>query len=338
MSPDADGNTLPRMDRLPQTVDPQSRTWLELGEVQRLLLDQFPGVALGLDTAGRIRWLNPAATERLGYGREELSGRDLVGSLVSREELELRAAQLSTELGERVPADANVLGIRLQQGTASDAHDWVLRHKDGSPHPTRLEVGALRDHAGQVTGLIAVETMRGVGEENLRLAHHDSLTGLPTRAVLPDRAEQALQRAARQKSVVAFMLVELVGFDALCEEHGHSVGDDVMRATASRMHFELRKTDTAVRLDRGQFAAMLVDLHHADEAKLVAGKIQKALSAPVNVGVARLPLAARVGVAWFPAHGDQLLPLLEAADGALKALDPTLGGVALAALPQVERP
>jgi diguanylate cyclase (GGDEF)-like protein/PAS domain S-box-containing protein len=334
----ADRHTLVRMDRLPPSIDPQSHTWLELGEVQRLLLDSFPGVVLGLDPDGRIRWVNPAATERLGYGREELAGRDLIGSLIAREELELRAAQLTRELGERVPADAGVLSIRLQQGTASDEHDWVLRHKDGSPHPTRLEIGALRDHAGQVTGLLAVEAKRGADEDTLKLAHHDSLTGLPTRGVLPDRAEMALQRAARQKSVVALMLVEIAGFDALCEEHGHSVGDDILRATASRLHFELRKTDTAVRLDRGQFVAMLVDLHHADEAKLVAGKIQRALSAPANVGVARIPLSARVGVAWFPSHGDQLLPLLQAAEAALLTVGESLGGVALAPLPMVERP
>ena len=149
-----DRHTLNRMDRLPPSIDPQSHTWLELGEVQRLLLDSYPGVVLGLDTDGRIRWINPAATERLGYGREELSGRELAGSLIAREEIELRAAQLSKELGERVTADAGVLSLRLRQGATPDQHDWVMRHKDGSPHPTRLEIGALRDHAGKVTGLI----------------------------------------------------------------------------------------------------------------------------------------------------------------------------------------
>ncbi|HSI46935.1 MAG TPA: diguanylate cyclase [Ideonella sp.] len=320
------------MDRRPPSFDPQSRTWLELGEVQRLLLDSYPGLVLGLDLDGRIRWLNPAGAERLGRGREELSGRELAGNLMALEELEVRAAQLSRELGERIPADASVLSARLQRGF-TDEHEWVLRHKDGSPQPTRLALGTLRDHQGSVVGLIAVEpAQRDDDEARLQLTHHDSLTGLPTRAVLPDRAEMAIQRAARQHSVVAFMLVELTGFEALCETHGHSVGDDVLRATASRLHFELRKTDTAVRLDGGQFAAMLVDLHHADEATLVANKIAQALSAPVNVGVARIPLSARIGVAWFPSHGDQLLPLLQAAEAALASVSSEAGGVACAPL------
>ncbi len=319
------------MDSQHATLDPQSHTWLELGEVQQLLLDAYPGVVLGVDAQSRIRWINPVAAQRLGYGREELDGQPIAGSLIALEELEARAVELSAILGEHVVADAGVLGTALRRDGVASEHDWILRHKDGSPHPTRLNVGALRNHRGQVTGLIAVEPLhRGADEPPLRLTHHDSLTGLPTRAVLQDRAEMALLRAARQKSVLAMLVIEIDGFDALCAQYGQTVGDDVLRATAGRLHFELRKTDTAVRLDHGQFAAMLVDLHQPDEAQRVAAKVAQALAAPINVGVARLALRARVGVAWSPTHGNQLLPLLQAAEAALGALPAGEGGVASA--------
>ncbi|HEY9026156.1 MAG TPA: GGDEF domain-containing protein [Burkholderiaceae bacterium] len=316
------------MDSQHATLDPQSHTWLELGEVQQLLLDAYPGVVLGVDGHSRIRWINPVAAERLGYGRDELAGRPIAGSLISQEELEARAAELSALLGEHVVADAGVLGTALARDGVPSEHDWVLRHKDGSSHTTRLNVGALRDHRGQVVGLIAVEPLHQGEGAPLRLTHHDSLTGLPTRAVLQDRAEMALLRAARQKSVLAIMLIEIDGFDALCAQYGRTVGDDVLRATAGRLHFELRKTDTAVRLDHGQFAAMLVDLHQPEEAERVAAKVAQALAAPVNVGVARLPLTARVGVVWSPQHGNQLMPLLQAAEAALATLPAGQGGVA----------
>ena len=321
------------MDSQHATLDPQSHTWLELGEVQQLLLDAYPGVVLGVDAQSRIRWINPIAAERLGFGREELGGKPIAGTLIALEELEARAVELSGILGEHVVADAGVLGTALRRDGIASEHDWILRHKDGSPHPTRLNVGALRDHRGQVTGLIAVEPLhRDNDEPPLRLAHHDSLTGLPTRAVLQDRAEMALLRATRQKSVLAMMLIEIDGFDALCEHYGASVGDDVLRATAGRLHFELRKTDTAVRLDRGQFAAMLVDLHQPEEAWQVAAKVAQALAAPINVGVARLSLDARVGVVWTPTHGNQLMALLEAAETALATLPEGRGGVASGAV------
>jgi predicted signal transduction protein with EAL and GGDEF domain len=73
---------------------------------------------------------------------------------------------------------------------------------------------------------------------------------------------------------------------------------------------------------------MLVDLQEAEQAQRVAAKVAQALAAPVNVGVARLPLVARVGVVWSPAHGNQLLPLLQAAEAALGSLPAGQGGVA----------
>jgi diguanylate cyclase (GGDEF)-like protein len=274
-------------------IDPQTLTWLELGEAQRLLIDQFPRLAFGFDLQGRLQWANPAGEAALGFERGELANRPLIGSLLRREEIEARAAELSQELGQRVPADESVFSARLRRGLA-DARAWVLRSKDGEPRTLNLSLGTLRDAQGQVTGL-------------------------PTRAVLQDRAEMAIQRAARAGSQVGILLIELEGFDALCEAHGASVGDDLLRATAGRLHFELRKTDSAVRMPGGQFVAMLVDLHLGEEAERVAAKIAKALSGSVNTGVEVLHPRCRIGIAVYPTHGDQLLPLLEAANRALDA-------------------
>ena len=119
------------MDSQHATLDPQSHTWLELGEVQQLLLDAYPGVVLGVDSQSRIRWINPVAAERLGYARDELAGKPIAGSLIALEELEARAVELSAILGEHVVADAGVLGTALRSDGVASEHDWVLRHKDG---------------------------------------------------------------------------------------------------------------------------------------------------------------------------------------------------------------
>jgi diguanylate cyclase (GGDEF)-like protein len=297
----------------------QPLSWLALGEAQRLLIDQFPRLVIGLDLQGRILWANPQVAS-LGYTPGELVGKRLIGSLLRREEAEARAAMLSQELGERVPADEGVFSARLRQGLV-DQHTWLLRSKDGSPHGRVLSLGTLRDSEGHVTGLIAVECeAEAAVDAPIALTHHDNLTGLPTRAVLQDRAEMAMQRAARAGTHVGILLVELDDFEALCEQHGATIGDDLLRATAGRLHFELRKTDTAVRLGPGQFVAMLVDLHDGSEAEKVATKIASALGGPVNTGIEVLQPRCRVGVAVYPTDGDQLLPLLEAADKALAAL------------------
>jgi diguanylate cyclase (GGDEF)-like protein/PAS domain S-box-containing protein len=315
-------------------IDPQSLTWLELGEAQRLLINQFPRLAFGLDLDGRLLWINPAGEKALGYDAGELKNKPVIGNVLRREEIEARAAMLARELDTRVPADASVFSARLRRGLI-DEHAWVLRSKDGEPRTVNLSLGTLRDASGGVVGLIAVECEGELPvDAPIALTNHDSLTGLPTRAVLQDRAEMAMQRAARVNTKVGVLLVELQNFDQLCAEHGASIGDDVLRATAGRLHFELRKTDSAVRMPGGQFVAMLVDLHQADEAERVAGKIAAALAGPVNTGVEVIKPRCRVGVAVYPDHGDQLLPLLEAANQALLTAD---GGsdsaVAIAAAP-----
>lgn len=311
---------MPRTPRPPRPRPSATRPgWLALSEAQRLLTDHFPRLVLGLDLEGRILWANPQAAG-LGYAPGELDGQPLIGSLLRREEVEGRAAMLSQEVGQHVPADAGVFSARLRQGLA-DVHAWVLRAKDGAPHTRTLSLGTLRDAQGGVVGLIAVEqAAEAAVDAPPTLAHHDNLTGLPTRAVLQDRAEMAMQRAARAGTQVGLLLVELAGFDALCAEHGASVGDDLLRATAGRLHFELRKTDTAVRLGAGQFVALLVDLKEGGEAARVAAKIAQALNGPVNTGIAVLQPRCRIGVAVYPTDGDQLLPLLQAADKALAGL------------------
>ena len=256
-------------------------------------------------------------------------GPRFAGAVVDADAVAQRAADLGTETGAAVSADAGVLVARLRASSAPDEQTWPLRHADGSHVPVHLTTAVLRDGAGRATGLLLVERA-SPAEATLPFRHHDTLTGLPDRAVLADRAEMALQRGARARTVVAVLCIEIVGFDALCESRGHGVGGDVLRATASRLHFALRKTDTAVRLDRGQFAAMLVDLHTADEARAIAAKLREALSARINVGVGLLEPAVRVGVAWSPDHGDQLLPLLQRAEGALARLADGESGVACA--------
>lgn len=298
------------MNTVSSLPDALSSARIELSEVERLLLQGYPGVVLLLSPDGQVLGTNRAGAERLGC-RQGVSD--------DHKEIEL-LAPFSEE------GDAEVSRAEALQPGAE--HGWTLRHRDGSPQPMELAIGALRNQEGEITGLIAVEPRLREGDDAAPLfLHHDNLTGLPTRAVLTDRAEMALQRAARQKTLVGLLLVEIAGFDELCRTHGRSVGDDLLRATASRLHFELRKTDTAVRLDGGQFAVMLVDLNRHEEVTQVAEKIHLALSAPINVGVARLPLATRIGLAWSPVHGDQLLPLMAAAEAALNEIDAKTGGI-----------
>ena len=125
------------MDTALPSIDPTAGTWLDFADARRLLVDTYPGIVVALDPDGLVQWLNPAASHRLGYGRDELAGRAFRGSLVAREEIELHAETLAREFGEPVAAEAGVLTARLRRGAPGDEQGWVLRHKEGALQPAR---------------------------------------------------------------------------------------------------------------------------------------------------------------------------------------------------------
>lgn len=295
---------------------------LALADARRLWMDRSDLLVLTLDSSGHLQWINPAGARRLGLEPDSLSGQPLIGGLLRTEDAVARAERLGQQLGQVIKADAGIFSALVARGEA-DEDVWVLRAHDGTPHALRLSLGALRDPQGVLTGVVAVQQ-----PDPVALSQHDPLTGLPARSLFFDRAEMALVRSVRAGGHVAVLVVDIDGFEQIESSRGEQVADDVLRAVAGRLHFEMRRTDSATRLGRSEFAVLLPDLRQREEALLVAGKIHRALAAPLSVDGSALGLSASVGVAVHPDHGDQLLPLLDAARRALLQARSGGGGVA----------
>jgi diguanylate cyclase (GGDEF)-like protein len=88
-------------------------------------------------------------------------------------------------------------------------------------------------------------------------ALHDSLTGLPNRALILDRAEQMLARARREHLPVAALFLDLDGFKDVNDTHGHSAGDRLLQEVAQRISASLRPQDTAGRLGGDEFVVLV---------------------------------------------------------------------------------
>lgn len=148
------------------------------------------------------------------------------------------------------------------------------------------------------------------------LAHFDSVTALPNRALLSDRLAQETARARRAGGAFAILLLDLDGFKDVNDTWGHAAGDRVLALVAERARAGVRASDTVGRLGGDEFLAILPETAQAG-ALAVAEKLRASLSDPYAIESAIARVGVSVGVALFPDHGEEADSLLSAADGAL---------------------
>jgi diguanylate cyclase (GGDEF)-like protein len=130
------------------------------------------------------------------------------------------------------------------------------------------------------------------------LAHHDSLTGLYNRAMLEDRLDQALARMERDGSHIALLFCDLDGFKAINDQHGHHVGDAVLRQVAHRLAKGRRKVDTVARLGGDEFVILLTGLNDPrTAANLVAQQCLTAVGEPFEIDEKTFTLGISIGIA-----------------------------------------
>jgi diguanylate cyclase (GGDEF)-like protein len=154
-------------------------------------------------------------------------------------------------------------------------------------------------------------------KEILRLAYEDGLTGLPNRAMFNEQLGQAVRTAKRATTSIAIVLFDMDRFKTINDTLGHPVGDQALREVGHRVRHALRDSDVVARLGGDEFAVLLAtgDADHAP--KVVAAKIHKALEEPFVIDGQSMDMAASIGIARFPEHGDDSSALLRAADVAM---------------------
>lgn len=195
------------------------------------------------------------------------------------------------------------------------------RRKDGEVFVGQLALSTVRDDAGRPLYYVAVTsdiTERAQHEATLsRLAHHDPLTELPNRLLLADRIRQGIGLSHRNTRRMAVLYVDLDHFKPVNDQHGHLVGDRLLRVVAERLDNVVRNVDTVARIGGDEFVVLLPNLGGSEEAAQIAGKLIHALSQPFDVDGLSLQIGASVGIALYPDDGDDATTLLQQADDAL---------------------
>lgn len=153
-------------------------------------------------------------------------------------------------------------------------------------------------------------------EEIEHRAYYDELTGLPNRTLFRDRIEQALLAAGRERRTTVVMLLDVDRFKEVNDALGHETGDLLLKEVGERLRPELRAHETLARLGGDEFGVLLPN-GSAEEAMAVADRIHAALITPFALRGLALEVAASVGVAVHPDHGEDVDTLLQHADVAM---------------------
>jgi len=184
-------------------------------------------------------------------------------------------------------------GATSKDGVLGDgvARDWLLAGLVLS-----LSLGALI----YVLATGRVRALRMVSDKTDQLRYqalHDGLTGLPNRALILDRVEQALARARRQKSSLAVMFLDVDGFKSVNDTFGHAAGDQLLRGVAARLGALVRDSDTVGRLGGDEFVVVVEGDSLDAGPEVVAERIREVLSQPFVLSAAdELSVRAEVSI------------------------------------------
>ena len=255
------------------------------------------------DADARTVFVNRRLCEMLGYTADEMMGRPVHDFMDSdgRAEAERRFAH--RKAGE------------CQQ------HDVRYKHKNGSDVWAIVSASPMYDDGGNFIGglgMITDITERKRDEETIRWqAYHDSLTGLPNRALFEDRLHQLLALSGRQELLTAVLFIDLDRFKQVNDTLGHDFGDRLLQVVAARVSGCLRAGDTIARMGGDEFAALLPGIERPEAVTAVAQKLLEVLARPVEIAGQEVFVAGSIGVSLYPNDGDDAQALLKHADVAM---------------------
>jgi diguanylate cyclase (GGDEF)-like protein/PAS domain S-box-containing protein len=259
---------------------------------------------------GKTEYVNPSFERTTGLAKSEVI--DSRRAIFGPDEAEADAALAAAAAGESWRGE--VATVRA----------------DGEAIVEEVTVAPVPGPGGAPVSIVAVlrdiTERRRLQERLERLAHYDSLTGLPNRALFFDRLEGAVARARREERIFALLFIDLDGFKAVNDSHGHDAGDFLLAQVAMKLKAAIRDSDTAGRMGGDEFTVLLENISRPDDALAIADKIRASLTEPIDIPAgSSVAVGASVGVAVFPENGADGETIFKAADSAMYA-DKIAGG------------
>ncbi|MDX1453114.1 MAG: EAL domain-containing protein [Oleiphilaceae bacterium] len=249
-----------------------------------LAVHQSPSGVIITDKNGVIEFANQAIYQLTGFTPEEVIGHN----------------PRIFSAGE-TPKDV----YKLMWKTLNEGNVWrgelLNRTRAGENYWEAITIAPIITETG-IRHYVAVreniEQRKQIETQLVELATHDSLTGLPNRTLLLDRLSQTLHRAKRASTGTALLMIDLDLFKLINEQHGHSIGDNLLKEVASRIKKAIRGSDTVGRQGGDEFIVILSDLPSEMQAKKLAYNIKSLFADPFLLLSEPILVNCSIGIAY----------------------------------------
>lgn len=203
-------------------------------------------------------------------------------------------------------------GLELRLRARDGQWRWILAQA----------IASKRDNEGRATRLVGANsdiTERKASEQRVRdAALHDSLTGLPNRALVFEYGSHLLAGAHRQHGSGAMLFIDLDRFKTINDIYGHHIGDTVLKEVARRLRECTRQEDLVGRLGGDEFVILLQPLEKPyPRATIIAQHVVESISMPFLIDTLELSLTPSIGISYYPQHATNVSTLIHTADLAM---------------------
>ena len=285
------------------------------------LIDSSPATIIVTDLTYTITAINPAAERMLWYKPEEVVGKQTPLIFYDAEEIQDRAAKLTTKYGTQVTVNEVIFFVSRAQHIDDEA-EWSFVRKGGSRLTVQVTVTPLVGESAHDSGFMI--TAYDVSERKRReeyishISQHDSLTGLPTRHLLFDRLAMAIERAKRMSTHCALLMCDLNEFKGVNDSYGHHAGDILLSQLATRLKSTIRASDTVARMGGDEFVVLLEGIHNEAEAITIAKQIKESLRLPFTLSQnTTIHVDGSIGICMYPESATDSASMLRNADVAM---------------------
>ena len=273
-----------------------------------LFMDHSPTVAWIKDAQGRWVYLSKTFEQCFGLSLEDHQGKT---------DHDIWPPELATRFvtdDQRVLTEGRPLAIDEAVATADgEVRYWnTVKFLFCGENGRRYVGGIGMDVTERKQTELQLEAALG----EARMARVDALTGIANRAGFEERLELAFVQARGQGGRFALILLDLDGFKAINDTHGHLVGDEVLKDVARGLAQHCRPEDLAGRCGGDEFALILLDPPDHADVLAVAERVRDAIG---DLNWRGASVSASVGVALYPDHAEDLLKLIHVADLAMYA-------------------